>query len=56
MNGTPDCTTPAAILDVKTTEPEMHLCLTSACFVGRHTDCTDIAGNCCDCSCHTGVK
>lgn len=28
------------------------LTLSSACFIGHHTDCTDTAGNCCDCSCH----
>lgn len=30
-------------------------CYTNDCYFGRHDDCRDVAGNCCDCSCHCGV-
>lgn len=35
---------------------EADLTLSSACFVGQHGDCTDVAGICCDCSCHLGQE
>lgn len=27
-------------------------CKTQACYDGKHDECRDIGGNCCDCSCH----
>ncbi len=26
--------------------------MTEACEAGQHSECTDVDGNCCECSCH----